>query len=309
MSEIEILTITEDEDDVRIDKILANRYGGVWSRTYFQYLIANDFVAVNGVSVKKQHRPRSGDEVRVEFILTPELDLAPENIPLSILYEDEHLLAINKPSGMVVHPAPGHWSGTFVNALLYHCKDAAGQFFQESARPGIVHRLDKETSGVLLAAKNATAHQQLISLFSSRQVKKNYFAICLGAPKSGEIITRIGRHPIHRKQMCVLEEGGREAITRFEILATNGKLSLLSIDLVTGRTHQIRVHMKHLGTPILGDSTYGNSQQNERYGASRLLLHAHTVRLPHPITGEPLVLTADFPEEIKRFFDKLRYVP
>jgi 23S rRNA pseudouridine1911/1915/1917 synthase len=309
MSEIEILTISEEEDDTRIDKILASRYSDVRSRSYFQYLINSGFVTINGESVKKQYRPRTGEEVRIEFILTPELDLTPENIPLDIIYEDEHLLAVNKPVGMVVHPAPGHWSGTFVNALLYHCKELDGKFFQQSDRPGIVHRLDKETSGVLIAAKNSLTQQKLTDLFSSRQIKKVYYAICLGCPKDSEVNAPIGRHPVHRKQMCIREDGGREAITKFHMLATDGKMSVLSIDLITGRTHQIRVHMKHLCTPVLGDSTYGNTQQNKRHKVTRQLLHARSLELKHPITGEILTFTADFPEDMKLFFDKLKYTP
>lgn len=305
MSEIEILKISEDEDDTRIDKILANRYSDVRSRSYFQYLINNQFVTINGQPVKKQFRPRQGDEVRVEFVLTPELKLKPEEIPLDVIYEDDYLLAINKPAGMVVHPAPGNWSGTFVNALIHHCKDIESRFFQQSARPGIVHRLDKETSGVLIAAKDPRTQQKLTELFSSRQVKKVYFAVCLGSPKVGEVNAPIGRHPVHRKKMCVREEGGREAITQFKLLATDGKISLLSINLITGRTHQIRVHMKHLGTPVLGDATYGNIQQNERYQVKRQLLHARTLQFTHPITDEVLTLTAEFPDDIKHFFDKL----
>lgn len=307
MNEIEILTISEEEDDTRIDKILAKRYSDVRSRSYFQYLINNQLVTINGEIVKKQFRPRTGDEVRVEFVLTPELNLEPEHIPLSIIYEDEYILAINKPAGMVVHPAPGNWKGTFVNALLHHCKDIDSRFFQQSARPGIVHRLDKETSGVLIAAKDSFTQQKLTELFSTRQIKKVYYAICLGSPKGGEVNAPIGRHPVHRKQMCVREEGGREAITQYHAVCTDGKLGVLSINLITGRTHQIRVHMKHLGTPILGDSTYGNKQQNERYNANRQLLHAKTLELQHPITGESLTLNADFPEDIKVFFDKLNF--
>lgn len=307
MSEIEIITISEDEDDTRIDKILASRYSDVRSRSYFQYLINNEFVTINGLVVKKQFRPRTGDEVRIEFVLTPELKLEPQNIPLTIIYEDEYLLVVNKPAGMVVHPAPGNWSGTFVNALLYHCKDIESRFFQQSARPGIVHRLDKETSGVLIAAKDAQTQQKLTELFSSRQVKKTYTAICLGSPKGGEVNAPIGRHPVHRKQMTIREEGGREAITQYEMVATDGKISVLSINLITGRTHQIRVHMKHLGTPVLGDSLYGNTQQNERYKAKRQLLHARTLQLKHPVTGEELALTADYPDDMIEFFEKLKY--
>ncbi len=307
ISEKDVITVGEDEDNVRIDKILANRYKDVRSRSYFQYLIFNGYVTVNDEKVKKHFRPKFGDEIAISFVITPELDLTPEDIPLNIIYEDENLLAINKPAGLVVHPAPGNWSGTFVNALLFHCKSSKEDFGQGSARPGIVHRLDKDTSGVMIAAKGPLTQQRLTDLFSSRQTEKVYFAICCGNPGDGEVDAPIGRHPTQRKLMCVRETGGRNALTRYQTVATDGKLSVVKIQLITGRTHQVRVHMKHLGTPVLGDSTYGNVQLNQRHKAGRQLLHAHSLQLKHPITEKELKLVAKFPEDIQKFLDRLGY--
>ncbi|HSW71991.1 MAG TPA: RluA family pseudouridine synthase, partial [Chlamydiales bacterium] len=215
--------ISPEEVGVRLDKLLHLRFQEK-SRTYFQYLIENGLVLVGGNAVKKRETLKEGDEVEVCFQLTPELSLEPENIPLDILYEDEHLLAINKPAGMVVHPAPGHWKGTFVNALLGHCKRSA--LPEEGVRPGIVHRLDKETTGVLLAAKTPLCHQRLIQLFQDKKIKKEYIAVTLGKPTAGICSMPIGRHPSKRKEMAIVENG-RESVTEFKLLAWSGKYSLV----------------------------------------------------------------------------------
>lgn len=299
--------ITEQEAGQRIDKILAQRFAAIRSRTYFQTLIEEKHVLLNGTAVKKRVLPKAGDEIAIHFVVTPEIGLEPENIPLDIVYEDEHIIVINKPPGMVVHPGTGNWSGTFVNALLYHCK----QLFEETRdsndkiRPGIVHRLDKDTSGLLLAAKTSIAQQRLIDLFSTRQVRKEYLTICLGNPGDTDINAPIGRHPVHRQQMAVIENG-RPSLSRCKTLAFDGKLSLVQIILETGRTHQIRVHLKHRGTPVLGDPIYGNIQANVKYGVNRQLLHAHKLSFQHPITGEKLDITAELPADIKGWAEKLQ---
>lgn len=306
-NEIDVFIVADTEADVRLDKILSSRYSDVRSRTYFQYLIAEGHVLVNRKSVKKQYRPKAGDEVEVRFVLTPELEVVPEAIPLEILYEDKYLLVINKPVGMVVHPGPGNWSGTFVNALLHHCKFSTTEFAHTEHRPGIVHRLDKETSGVLIAAKDAVTQQRLAEQFAGRLTQKEYLAICCGNPKSGKIEAPIGRHPIHRKLMKVVEPGeGREALTHYESIATDGKISVVNIRIVTGRTHQIRVHMKHLQTPVLGDSAYGNPQLNRRYGATRQLLHARYLKIVHPHTGQPMEFEAPIPDDIQKYLNYFR---
>ena len=293
--ESEMIIISPEESGIRLDKILAARYQNVQSRTYFQHLIKQEAVLLNGLPVKKRMQPKEGDEVEVCFLATPELELAAEPIPLDIVFEDDYLLVVNKPAGMVVHPAPGNWSGTFVNALLYHCKSL--QPADDSLRPGIVHRLDKDTSGLLLAAKTPLVQQRLIRMFADREIEKHYVAICVGNPGKATIDQPVGRHPVHRKKMAVHEKG-RRAITSFQTQAFDGKLSLVNIRIETGRTHQIRVHMLFHGTPVLGDSTYGNAQANTRYKADRQMLHAQKLRFNHPITGEQLEFIAPLPADM-----------
>ncbi len=287
--------ISEEEEGERLDKILAARYSPEQSRSYFQHLIEQGLVLLNGAPVKKRVRPKASDEVEVEFLITSEMKLTPEDIPLDLLYEDEEILAVNKPCGMVVHPAPGHSTGTFANALLYYCKTLpdAGQ----SLRPGIVHRLDKDTSGVLLAAKTAKAHRELVALFAGRVVEKEYFAICQGNPGTGVLETPFGRHPIDRKKMAVLEEGEKIAKTCYQTAKATGKESFVKVYPVTGRTHQIRVHLTYLNAPILGDPVYGSAGGK----APRLMLHAHCLSFPHPITGKALKISAPAPKEMEKW--------
>jgi 23S rRNA pseudouridine1911/1915/1917 synthase len=300
--DMDLLIITEAEAGERLDKILAKRFKEIYSRTYFQYLIDEQLVLLNGTPVKKRIKPESGDEIEVQFAVSPQIQLTPEPIPLTIIYEDEHILAVNKPAGMVVHPAPGNWSGTFVNALLHHCVSLPIQ--DDSLRPGIVHRLDKETSGILVAAKTLQMQQKLTALFASRQVYKEYLAICLGHPENGEINAPIGRHPLRRKEMAIVP-AGRQALSYLKTIGWNEKLSLVQVIIATGRTHQIRVHLKYKGSPILGDDLYGNSSVNQSYGIHRQLLHARTMRFQHPLTGEQLELTASLPDDMLRFIRKI----
>ena len=299
--EAELLFATASEEGTRIDKLLAERFPE-HSRTYFQNLIDQGCVLLNGEPVKKRVPPEEGDEIEVCFQAIPGPSLEPEAIPLEILYEDDHLLAINKPAGMVVHPAPGHWSGTFVNALLAHCNGKAPG--NDPLRPGIVHRLDKETSGVLIAAKTLIAHQKLIELFASRSMEKLYLAICCGKPANGIINAPIGRHPVHRKEMAVLSDG-REAISEIHLAAFNEKLSLVLVRPSTGRTHQIRVHLKHIGCPVLGDPVYGNDRMNQLLDPQRHLLHAYRLIFDHPITGATIKLSAPIPEDFKSWMRRL----
>lgn len=299
--EAELLFVAANEEGSRIDKLLADRFPQ-YSRTYFQNLIEEGCVLLNGEPVKKRIEPEEGDEIEICFQAIPGPSLAPQAIPLDILYEDEYLLAINKPAGMVVHPAPGHWSGTFVNALLAHCNGIAPG--NDPLRPGIVHRLDKETSGVLIAAKTVAAHQKLIEMFASRSIEKLYLAICCGRPMNGIVKAPIGRHPIHRKEMAVLSDG-REAISEIQLAACNDRLSLVLVRPFTGRTHQIRVHLKHIGTPVLGDPLYGNDRMNQLFDPQRHLLHAYRLQFDHPITKVPLKFTAPLPEDFKFWMRRL----
>ena len=298
----DFLVITDEEVGERLDKILARRFEQQYSRTYFQYLIEKELVLLNGQTVKKRIKPELGDEIEIQFVATPEIQLVPEAIPLSILYEDDELLVINKPPGMVIHPAPGNWTGTLVNALLYYCKNLPQ--IGDSLRPGIVHRLDKETSGVIVAAKTLDMQQKLTLLFAERAIYKEYIAICVGKPKDGEVCAPIGRHPVLRKQMAIVPNG-RQAISFFKTLAWNEKLSIVQAIIATGRTHQIRVHLKSLGTAVLGDSLYGNVSINHSYGAYRQLLHASVLRFKHPTTGKDLEFHAPIPEDMELFFRKI----
>ena len=286
----------------RLDKLLSQHYPEQ-SRSYFQSLIARELVQINGSPVKKRVKPREGDEISVEFALTPEISLEPEAIPLNLLYEDQHLLAVNKPPGLVVHPGPGHWSGTFVNALLHHCRELRAE--EGDLRPGIVHRLDKDTSGVLIAAKNSQCHQKLVETFAERKIHKQYLAICLGRPQAERIDAPIGRHRVRRKEMTVCSDG-KPAHTRLEIVEAGAELSLVKLVIETGRTHQIRVHMKHIGCPILGDPVYGSKSANQRYRCNRQLLHAERLQLEHPITGQPLDLQAPLPGDMEAFIQKIQ---
>ncbi|HSX14253.1 MAG TPA: RluA family pseudouridine synthase [Chlamydiales bacterium] len=293
------LVVSSQEAGERLDKLLALHYDS-YSRTYFQHLLDVGCVLLNGKPVKKRICPSEGDEIEVCFQAIPGPSLEPQEIPLNILYEDEHILAINKPPGMVVHPAPGNWSGTFVNALLYHCKNMETN--DDPVRPGIVHRLDKDTSGLLIAAKTLQAHQTLIEAFSQRKIEKTYLAVVFGKPENAIIDAPIGRHPTKRKEMAVIEKG-REAITHVETMGYNEQISLVRLKPKTGRTHQIRVHLKHIGCPILGDSIYGS--EKSLIQPERLLLHAYQLQFQHPITKAPLHLSAPIPDDFKKWIQKV----
>ena len=286
-----------------MDKLLSSHFPE-HSRSYFQYLIEEDFVLINGHPVKKQHRAHLGDEIAISFEHTPPLDVQPEAIPLDILYEDAHLLAVNKSAGMVVHPAPGSPSGTFANALLHHCKELSCEDF-EALRPGIVHRIDKDTSGVLLAEKTLEAHQKLVEKFSNREVEKIYLAICCGVPKEGEFSAPIKRHPVHRQQMTVSCDG-KEAVSHFKILGRRKSLSLVQVKLITGRTHQIRVHLRHMNCPLLGDATYGSPSLNQDYRAQRQMLHAHSIKIKHPFSEMLLEAIAPIPPDMQKFIELIQ---
>ncbi len=295
------LHVRENEAHLRLDKLLALRYP-TYSRQYFQYLIREKLVLVNGQLVKKGSKLTEGDEIEVEFAVTPEVSLEPEEIPLDILYEDDDLIAINKPAGMVVHPAVGNWTGTFVNALLFHCKHLPKG---ETLRPGIVHRLDKETTGLLIAAKNERAQQLMVEIFANRKIKKEYLAICIGNPGNRTIEGNIGRHPVKRKEMTILEGKGRPAKTRCESVAHDAHICLVHLFPETGRTHQLRVHLKAVGTPILGDPVYGNPSFNKKMGAERQMLHAYRLTFDHPLTQKKIELKAPIPQDMGKFINQI----
>jgi len=288
----------------RIDRVLSG-YFSEYSRTYFQRLIKRKLVTCNGRVVKKGDIPRVGDKIDLLFLRTQDIELKPQNIPLDILFEDEYLICINKPAGMVVHPAPGHTENTCVNALLNHCPLPSSR----DLRPGIVHRLDRDTSGVLIVAKTLEAQHKLAKDFSMRLIRKEYLAVTSGHPKSSIVAAPIGRHPVKRKEMTILS-GGRDAQTQVELLISRGEFSLVKMVPTTGRTHQIRVHLKYLNTPVLGDSTYGPKRLNCRLKIERQLLHAHRIIFSHPILGRDkwcnivAPLPGDFRKWIGMLFNK-----
>lgn len=284
--------VTQEQANQRLDHLLCEAFPDK-SRSYFHHLIEKGAVLVNGIAVKKRTLVQEDDDIELFFAPLPEPSLEPEKIPLDIIFEDEDIIVINKPADMVVHPAVGNWSHTLVNALLYHCKELP----QSDLRPGIVHRLDKDTTGLIIAAKNYKTHQQLIELFSQRKVTKEYLAICIGSCKSQVINAPIKRDPKNRKKMAVIEEG-KEAITKVEVVENSKELSFVRLLPHTGRTHQLRVHMKHLGSPILGDPTYGNIKKNQSFQAKRQYLHAFKLTLPHPIKGDILTFEAPLPQDM-----------
>lgn len=294
--ESEEFIVNKQEAGSRLDKLLADRYAPHFSRTYFADLIEDELVLLNGKIPKKRLAPVEGDVIEIYFRVKDLSDLKPENIPLDIVFEDEHLIIINKSAGFVVHPAPGNWSGTFVNALLYHCqveKDG-------SLRPGIVHRLDKDTTGLLMGAKTLEAQKRLMNLFATRSIYKEYRAITIGKPPEGRVETLIGRNPKNRQEMAVLQEKGKTAVTEVEVIKFREPFALVKCAIETGRTHQIRVHLKHLKTPILGDPVYGSVSNNLKYKADRPLLHAYRLNFIHPFTNKLMDITAPLPEDFEK---------
>ena len=281
--------ISKENLNIRLDKLLADKY--LLSRSYFQYLIDDGFVLINQKKIKKRFLPKENDEVKIFFKSLGASSLEPENISLDILYEDEDILAINKPVGMVVHPAHGNRNKTFVNALLYHCKEVDN--IANDLRPGIVHRLDKNTSGVMLGAKNIKAQQKLIEAFKERKINKEYLAVCLNSTEDRVI-----------NEMMVSEDG-KEAITEIKILKKNEKFSLILAKPKTGRTHQIRVHLKHVNCPVLGDDTYGSIHSNKFYKIERQFLHASKINFIHPTKNIEMTIEANISDDMKKFIDKI----
>ncbi len=306
-----ILRVERTLPQERLDTFLRAQFPTL-SRGAIQRLIQQGDIRVDGKSVKATHHPRAGEKIGIHWPDARPSTAQPQEIPLDILFEDDDLLVISKPPGMVVHPSAGHQESTLVNALLHHC---AGQLsgIGGVARPGIVHRLDKETSGCLVVAKNDPTHLALSTQFAGREVEKVYHAIVCGAvtPQRGDIRAAIARHPTHRKRMAVTDGSGRAAWTTFRVLERLREATLVEALLHTGRTHQVRVHFKHLGFPVVGDATYGN-RQNKRlseltgYAAPRQMLHAHRLAFKHPRTGKELKCEAPWPEDFTEALAALR---
>ncbi len=290
----------------RLDKVLQNNsHLTEYSRSRIQKLIKDGYVQVNDKNVKLSYKVHDKDHISVTIPSPKELLIEPKKLPLGILFEDEHIIVINKEPGVVVHPAAGNMDNTLVHGLLHHCKDLSG--IGGVTRPGIIHRLDKDTSGVLVVAKTDQAHQNLIEQFQKRQVRKAYLALVAGCPaeKSGVIETLIGRHPVHRKKMAVVERGGRTAFSEYEVLESFTSASLLKVIIKTGRTHQIRVHMAHIGCPVIGDAVYGGKKA-QMEGVSRQCLHASRLTIAHPLTTEILQFDAPMPQDMKSLLERLR---
>ncbi len=301
MDEFTIIIEEPADEGIRIDKFLAANMPEK-SRSYYQKSIDNGFVLVNGKQVKSKYQTKLGDEIIVSFEPVKEIDIIPEDIPIEILYEDDDVIVVNKPKGMVVHPAPGHYSGTLVNALMYHCKESLSGINGE-IRPGIVHRIDMNTTGSLLVCKNDKAHNDIAAQIKVHSVNRIYKGIVIGNFKdeTGTVDAPIGRNPKDRKKMAVVS-GGREAVTHFTVLEQFKGYSYVQFKLETGRTHQIRVHMASIGHPLLGDDVYGKPVK----GLEGQTLHAQTLGFVQPTSGEYVEVNAPLPVYFDKLLEKYR---
>ena len=303
-------TVSDTDAGKRLDAYLAEVAD--MSRSAAAKLIESGEVTVGGKKTEKKYQLKAGDEIEVNVPEAEEYEALPENIPLSVVYEDADIIVINKPSGMVVHPAPGNYTGTLVNALLYHCKESLSGI-GGVMRPGIVHRIDKDTSGLLVVAKNDFSHRALSEELGYHGIEREYHALVRGGFKeeAGTVDLPIGRHPADRKKMAVIKNGdrAREAVTHYEVLRAYGQISYLKLRLETGRTHQIRVHMSHLGHALLGDEVYASTKiPFEKQHAPLFdgqILHAKRLSLTHPRTGERMTFECELPDNFKKLIEIL----
>ena len=298
-----IINLKSDISGVRIDKFISDNLEDQ-SRSYIQKLIEDGLVTLNEKPVKAKYKVKIGDEFNIVIPEAEELDIVAEDIPLDIIYEDNDILVVNKPKGMVVHPAPGHYTGTLVNAIMYHCKDNLSGI-NGVLRPGIVHRIDMNTTGSLLVCKSDKAHQIMADKFKVHDLTRKYHCIVHGNIKEDEgvINSPIGRHPIDRKKMSTKCKNGRNAITHYKVLKRFGNYTYVECQLETGRTHQIRVHMASIGHPVLGDDVYGPSKCPFKLDGQTL--HAKILGIEHPITGEYMEFDAPLPEYFEKLLKKL----
>jgi pseudouridine synthase, RluA family len=294
-----IIDVSDEETGERIDSFLSGKTE--FTRTRIQQLIKDKNITVNGKATKSSYKIEENDEIAIEVPEAETTEIKPENIKIDIVYEDSDIAVINKQAGLVVHPAHGHYSGTLVNAILYHIKDLSG--INGEIRPGIVHRLDKDTSGLIVIAKNDKVHTALTEMFQEKKIKKTYLAILKGKlnKSEGKIVTQIGRDKNDRKKMTVIDDitKGKNAITNYKVVSQNNLFTLVKVNIETGRTHQIRVHMRYLGYPILGDSVYGR-KDNEK----RQMLHAYKLEFLHPVTGHQMEFTGEIPEDFQKALKK-----
>ena len=292
-----------EHEDQRIDRYLTEMLPEQ-SRSFFQKLIRDGFVIVNHIIVKVNYRLKTGDVIEIDIPDAVPTEIVPENIPLDILYEDDDLLIVNKPKGMVVHPAVGHSTGTLVNAIMYHCQGNLSGINGE-IRPGIVHSIDKDTTGSLIICKNDEAHRNIAEQIKEHSVTRRYVGVVAGtfSEESGTVEGAIGRHPNDRKRMTINEKNGKPAVTHYRVLQTLKGASFMEFELETGRTHQIRVHMASISHPLLGDTVYGNSKNP--YKLQGQALHARTIGFIHPTTGEYIEVSAPIPEYMTELVRKL----
>ncbi len=299
------IEIEEEYDDIRVDKVLAAYFSDM-SRSYLQKLIENGNVTLAGKTLKANFKVSSGQEIEILLPEPETLKVEPENIPLDILYEDSDVIVVNKPKNMVVHPAAGHYSGTLVNALLYHCKDSLSGI-NGIMRPGIVHRIDKDTTGALVVCKNDASHQFVAAQLKEHSITRKYEAIVYQTFKEteGRVEGPIGRHPSERTKMAINYKNGKDAITNYRVLENLGnQYAHIECRLETGRTHQIRVHMTSLHHPLLGDTVYGPAK--DPFGLEGQTLHARVLGFVHPTTKEYMEFEAPLPEYFKKLLQKLR---
>lgn len=297
--------ITGEQENLRVDKYLAQVVPDI-SRSYLQRLVTEQQVLVNGASVKTSYKLKMGDTVSVTIPEPEVLQITPEDIPLDILYEDADILIVNKPKGMVVHPAAGHMNGTLVNAVMYHCQDELSSI-NGVLRPGIVHRIDMDTTGVLVVCKNDTAHQSLAEQLKVHSINRIYYAIVYDnlTEDEGTIHKSIGRHPTDRKKQAVNVKNGRDAITHYRVLERlQGRYTFVECRLETGRTHQIRVHMASIHHPLLGDTLYGPAKDS--FHLQGQTLHAGVLGFIHPRTGQYVEFRAELPEYFQELLERLR---
>lgn len=297
--------VTEEQAGERIDKFLTEIEEGALSRSFLQKIIKDGGVLVNGIAVKARYEVRMGDEIRLDLPELEEPIALPEEISLDILYEDADLIVVNKPKGMVVHPAAGHNSGTLVNALLFHCKGELSGI-NGVMRPGIVHRIDRDTTGVLVVCKNDAAHASLAVQLKEHSITRKYYAIVYGMfrEREGVIDAPIGRHPMDRKKMSVFCKNGKAAVTHYRVLSCGHGYSYIECQLETGRTHQIRVHLASIGHPVLGDRVYGPEHCPFPYLEGQTL-HAGVLGFVHPSSGAYMEFTAPMPDYFLELLQKL----
>ncbi len=298
------ITATIEQEEERVDKVITEEVAAL-SRSFVQQLIKEKQLFVNGVPVKASYRVKEGDRILFSIPKAVEPDIEPENIELDILYEDEALLIVNKPKDMVVHPAPGHYSGTLVNAILYHCKGNLSGI-NGILRPGIVHRIDKDTTGALIVCKSDTAHNHIAAQLKAHSIQRKYYAIVHGAIKEeeGTVEGAIGRDPFDRKKMCINEKNGKPAVTHYKVLERFDGYTYISCQLETGRTHQIRVHMTSIGHPLLGDEVYG--KRASKFRLQGQTLHAGSIGFIHPLTETYMEFQAPLPEYFSHLLQVLK---